>query len=44
MDKNLEVEVTTMVDDERWDDVGWVAAQAALSAMQQAIDNGQEIG
>lgn len=45
MDKNLEVKVTTMVDDDgRWNDEQWIAEQAELSATMNAYENSQAVG
>lgn len=41
--ENLNVEVS-MMEDGRWDDTAWLTKQAETSAMEDAIDNGVEVG
>lgn len=42
MNKNLTLVVTE--EDGRWDDEVWLAEQAAISAMEDAVNNGLDVG
>jgi len=42
MNDNLNVIVTE--EDERWNDEAWLTEQADISAMQDAVDHGVEVG
>jgi len=42
MNENLNVIVTE--EDGRWNDEDWLTEQASISAMQDAVDHGVEVG
>jgi len=42
---NLNVVIEDLsVEDGRWNDEAWLTEQATISAMQDAVDNGVEVG